>query len=127
MSMKSLNEKLAEVCGAEIGERTVWNFSGERNQIKTYTIKNKRYDEPNWKPTTDLNQLRECYLAAEKDWDTEKQMESFDCRFARALSDLLATIQSWESEFAFNVAQIIAWVKHPELVALAILKAKGVV
>jgi hypothetical protein len=129
----SLNEKLAvEVMGALKGFR----MEARRDEYGNFTQvpTNATYAFPggrvilqsDWSPTTDLNQLRECYLAAEKDWDTEKQMESFGSRFATVLAVLLAKDAVYESTFAFDVAQIIAWVKHPELVAQAILKAKGV-
>ena len=117
--MRSLNEKLAELVMGWSSyyslyyESNVWDLGNGRQMLQSL-----------WNPTTDLNQLRECYLAAEKDWDTDKHMESFGSRFARCLSELLAPSQ--DSVFAFDVALITAWVKHPELVAQAILKAKGV-
>ena len=69
-----------------------------------------------WQPTQDLNQLRECYLAAEKEVG-----EEFHARFYIELTFALV-------EKGFNTAKDLtaAWVKHPELVAQAILKAKGV-
>ena len=126
--MKSLNEKLAvEVIGALKGGSVEYSLAtGVPTRRATYAYGGKVIDQKDWNPTQDLNQLRECYLAAEKDWDTEKQMESFGSRFATVLAVLLAKDAGYESTFAFDVAQIIAWVKHPELVAQAILKARGV-
>lgn len=123
--MKSLNERLAELCGFErVG--FYWKVDGQ------LTYKAEELDSMSlaqldiWTPTTDLNQLRMCWEAAEKDWDTDKHMESFGSRFATVLSVILANESIYKSEFAFDVARIIAWVKQPELVAQAILKAKEV-
>ena len=124
--MKDLNEKLAEVCGMN-KRGWLWYKIGESEPSYQQVSDVLLGDKPVWNPTTDLNQLRECYLAAEESWDTEEQMESFGSRFATVLGVLLAKDAVYESTFAFDVAQIIAWVKHPEHVAQAILKAKGVV
>lgn len=70
-----------------------------------------------WNPTTDLNQLRECYLAAERD----------DHRFAFMFGELLLiALQGKPLRGVVKSDIATAWVKHPELVAQAILKAKGV-
>jgi hypothetical protein len=71
-----------------------------------------------WNPTTDLNQLRECYLAAEKGDD------QFAFRFYVKLSQILE--QRIRDQISPIASMSNAWVKHPELVAQAILKAKGV-
>jgi hypothetical protein len=82
----------------------------------TYAYGGKVIDQKDWNPTTDLNQLRECYLAAE-----EEVGEEFHARFYIELTFALV-------DKGFNTAKDLpaAWVKHPELVAQAILKAKGV-
>ena len=122
--MSCLNEQLAvKVMGME-WKQVYWYKDGEVAYYHHNAVDCSKPGLEHWNPTTDLNQLRECYLAAEKDWDTDKHMESFGSRFARCLSELL--VPSQDSVFAFDVALITAWVKHPELVAQAILKAKGV-
>jgi hypothetical protein len=112
--MKDLNEKLAEVCGYE-RNGNYWAKGG--------TVYYLQHDDEYasisgcnmWNPTADLKQLRECYLAAEKD------TPDFQGRFYVELCFGLATVANTAKDLA------TAWVKHPDLVAQAILKAKGVV
>ena len=104
--MKSLNEKLAEVCGKEV-------YTNSQGVLQEYNPMMGN-NTPIWNPTTDLNQLRECYMAADKD-DPD-----FQSRFYVELCFGLATVANTTKHLA------TAWVKHPELVAKAILKAKGV-
>ena len=118
--MKDLNEKLAEVCGAtpvdEMATRDIrvvgWEFPD-----------GSFVSERSWNPTQDLNQLRECYLAAgfEEHEGTDK--------FMGELSILIKATMGVEHQHRLvsSLQYAVAWVKHPELVAQAILKAKGVV
>jgi hypothetical protein len=105
--MKSLNEKLAEVCGIKLigDQRGICEGESEL-----------------WNPAGDLNQLRECYLAADESFVPEHEEVTFDVAFAFALRNLLVDTEC--SPMTVGLAS--AWVKHPELVAQAILKAKGV-
>ncbi len=105
----SLNEKLAiEVMG--------WENRWEKAE-DGYTTGYPEYRIiRDWQPTTDLNQLRECYLAAEKDNPI--------VFWAMYWSELKKLFSSSLIEEDAHCAT--AWVKHPELVAQAILKAKGV-
>ena len=76
-----------------------------------------------WNPTTDLNQLRECYLAAEDSWNSHNDTP-FRVVFAESMKPLLK--ESFGDDFIDWDTLLLLWVKHPELVAQAILKAKGV-
>ena len=106
MNKEKLNEKLAtEVMGAKFldGMQPLYSagepvFDGHWHIFVSQ-----------WNPTTDLNQLRMCYETA------EAGDEMFKHQFYRFLKVYVV------SEIA------VAWVKHPELVAEAILKAKGVI
>ncbi len=69
--MKSLNEKLAEVCGKEVYP----NSEGVLQEYNPMMGNNT----PIWNPTTDLNQLRECYLAlSEDEKEIYKSVSSYD-------------------------------------------------
>ena len=61
--MKSLNEKLAvEVIGALKGGSVEYSLAtGVPTRRATYAYGGKVIDQKDWNPTTDLNQLRECY------------------------------------------------------------------
>jgi len=120
--MKSLNEKLAvEVMGwtsdggynyfSETKVAPDWSFHEEKGDRGLFV-----YPAIWWNPTQDLNQLRECYLAAEKDNPI--------VFWAMYWSELKKLFSSSLIEEDAHCAT--AWVKHPELVAQAILKAKGV-
>lgn len=111
------DEQLAELCGALKGGYVEYSLAtGVPRRRATYAIKGQIIDQSDWNPTTDLNQLRMCYEAAEKAVGDE-----FHARFYIELTFALV-------EKGFNRAKDLtaAWVKHPELVAQAILKAKGV-
>jgi len=99
----SLNEKLAEVCGYPYMTNDLGCFV-ERATCKWLL----------WNPTTDLNQLRECYLELSED---EKAFVHI--KFAVPFNDLT---NKWPSDRD----NLFAIFEHPELVAQAILKAKGV-
>ena len=111
----SLNEKLAEVCGIPMDGSTIngnlCKVLKDESGVIRYII---------WSPTTDLNQLRECYLASEKSFVIEHPEVDFDTAFSFALRNLLYD----NGHSVIDLAT--AWVKHPELVAQAIHKAKGV-
>ncbi len=92
--MTELNEKLAEVCGL-----TIYDDPEHGTQYLNANGKIVCSVEA-WNPTSDLNQLWECYLAL-----SEEQQ----CQFEEIAPQ-------------FFVAVFTA----PELVAQAILKAKGV-
>jgi len=53
--MKSLNEKLAEVCGLTLQYHPM--CGNVYRTMEGLTM----YEEGDWNPTTDLNQLRECW------------------------------------------------------------------
>ena len=93
--MKSLNEKLAEVCGKEV-------YTNSQGVLQEYNPMMGN-NTPIWNPTQDLNQLRECYLALSV---------GAKRRVSIILHEGGVTPMS-----VFN---------KPELVAQAILKAKGV-
>jgi hypothetical protein len=78
---------------------------------------------PSWNPIENLNQLRECYLAAEKDCKLSFPNISFAHKFKDAVDELFTDMTEYPavpSELA------TMWIVYPELVAQAILKAKGV-
>ena len=108
----SVNEKLAELCGMH----KEWNSNCG---IVYRTAEGlTMYEEDDWNPTTDLNQLKMCYEAAEKD----------DVFFVERLLDALMVLI--RPRCACNIVSshelTHAIFKRPELVAQAILKAKGV-
>lgn len=118
--MKSLNEKLAEVCGksCEVKGNDVYIMQPYRVRDNVFG-----YKEVKWNPTTDLNQLRECYLAAEKDCKLSFPHISFAHKFKDAVDELFTDMTEYPavpSELA------TMWIVYPDLVAQAILKAKGV-
>ncbi len=94
--MKSLNEKLAEVCGLELG-----NHPDDNTPPCHWVYHEYRDFYEIWNPTTDLSQLRECYLALSED---EKESFAYENRYA-------------PTDWVFT---------NPQSVAQAILKAKGV-
>ena len=118
----SLNEKLAEVCGLEKTPiKAPFTMSGIDH---CYTYPNGRTMAiPSWNPIENLNQLRECYLAAEKDCKLSFPNISFAHKFKDAVDELFTDMTEYPavpSELA------TMWIVYPELVAQAILKAKGV-
>lgn len=129
---KSLNEQLAELCGLEQrGARWHWYKIGESEPSYQQVSDVLMGDKPVWNPTTDLNQLKMCYEAAQKDWeekDWEEKNPQF--RYRAHIHWQLKVIFGKEVAGAYDAVSdselIDAWVKHPELVAQAILKAKGV-
>lgn len=114
--MKSLNEKLAvEVMGWKVHDLYPgWYWE----QLADSSLEGRCRIE-SWNPTQDLNQLRECYLAAEKSWH-QHAAYSFEHRFYEELYLLLDFRRDEPKRLT------TAWINHPELVAQAILKAKGV-
>jgi hypothetical protein len=121
----SLNEKLAvEVMGALKGGSVEYSLAtGVPTRRATYAYGGKVIDQKDWNPTTDLNQLRECYLAAEDSWNSHNNTP-FRVVFAESMKPLLK--ESFGDDFIDWDTLLLLWVKHPELVAQAILKAKGV-
>ena len=114
----SLNEQLAELCGLERngkywGKGTTVYYLQEDDEYASISGCNV------WNPTTDLNQLRMCYDAAEKD---AEDAEKFESMVYWHVSEDLRLINK-----CFNKDITTAIFKHPELVAQAILKAKGVI
>lgn len=112
--MESLNEKLAEACGYE------YVVNGHGCFVTPATAVWRL-----WNPTADMNQLRECYLAAEKDWD-ELATVTFEYAFTEELTILIRSTKVKYGAAVTGIELATAWVKHPELVAQAILKAKDV-
>lgn len=106
---KTIGEQLAELCGME-------TYIGQHDKL-LYAVGGEsiRFDVL-WHPTADMNQLKMCYEAAENTVGDE-----FHARFYIELTFALV-------DKGFNTTKDLtaAWVKHPELVAQAILKAKGV-
>lgn len=104
----SINEKLAvEVMGwtcEDITDHTADWVDGDGCYQITVAC---------WNPIQDLNQLKMCYEALS---DEEKR------QWLEILESLLSEELGWVGYD--DVAT--AWVKYPELVAQAILKAKGV-
>jgi hypothetical protein len=103
--MKDLNEKLAvEVMGWLDGKSDIWQ-THKKPSMDGWKFMDDRHiwwiERTKWNPTTDLNQLRECYLALSED--------------KRTLFSHIALTMYLPTIFA-----------NPELVAQAILKAKGV-
>ena len=97
--MKELNEKLAEVCGVTMDGSTI-----NGNLCKVLRDECGGICYIIWNPAGDepnLTQLRECYLALS---DDQKESFAFHNRYA-------------PTDWVFT---------NPELVAQAILKAKGV-
>ncbi len=121
----SLNEQLAVLCGFENDHL---GFYWMKDGRYVYQCEGRGVDPLTvWNPTTDLNQLRMCYEATEKDWDEEAKGESFARKFTKCLNRAIVEFTDGKlgrDEFDDFVSSV--WVKHPELVAQAILKAKGV-
>ena len=111
--MNELNEKLA-VEVMEWHEEHEWETFWVNSDGRVQMIRSQ------WNPTTDLNQLRMCYEAAEKDCSTKTMLFEF------AFTDALQKEFRKENKKYTHYETATAWVKHPELVAQAILKAKGV-
>ena len=97
----SINEKLAELCGKSFVENDGNSFAESCALMGRPMVYEGNGVFKDWNPTTDLNQLKMCYEALNED-------ELI--RFAEL------TIY----------APFDAWVTQTELVAEAILKAKGV-
>jgi hypothetical protein len=97
----SLNEKLAEVCGME-WKQVYWWKDGQVAYYHHNAVDCSRPGLDHWSPTADLNQLRECYLALSED----EQIRMAE----------LTLYAPFDAIFT-----------QTELVAQAILKAKGVV
>jgi len=115
----SLNEKLAEVCGYKRTNYKYTDVTGCRCSGVGFEKDSNLIHYADWNPTSDLNQLRECYLAAEKTW-SQHAPYSFEYLFYEELTILLDAYPFVDKALA------MAWINHPELVAQAILKAKGV-
>ncbi len=122
----SLNEQLAE---AVMGMHKIKHLWYSCPNPKSYT--DAEYSTVDtvsdqlevWNPTQDLNQLRECYLAAEKDCKKSVPKDAFASDFIDALVEVWIDIADHvptDREIA------TAWVTRPKFVAQAILKAKGV-
>jgi hypothetical protein len=109
--VKSLNEQLAELCGLELHPEP----NCEKSSFQFVYHEDRDIYEP-WNPTQDLNQLRMCYEALIEDEDA---MNRFYCHFQDIYSK---TFGAYPNSMTFFTAIF----KHPELVAQAILKAKGV-
>lgn len=113
--MSELNEKLAtEVMGwHEVSTLGAWwwKSDGDGGWIGQCRLES-------WNPTTDLNQLKMCYEAAERGCKKSFPEVSFAGDFYWELE------QSVTNGSRAKLAT--AWAKHPELVAQAILNAKGV-
>ena len=105
--MKSLNEQLAVLCGMTLHYHPMCGNVYRTAEGLTM------YEEGDWIPTEDLNQLRMCYEVLSED-EKRRCFEFFE--------SLLWKEIGWVG----SVDIFVAWVKHPELVAQAILKAKGV-
>jgi hypothetical protein len=120
-SQVSLNDKLAEVCGFVSDGQCYRGTDGSHKFcIEHWDARH------NWNPTTDLNQLRECYLAAEKDWEEKNPEFRYRAHIHRQLKVIFGKEVAGAYDAVSDTELIDAWVKHPELVAQAILKAKGV-
>lgn len=116
----SLNEQLAELCGKQVYTSQQDGLLYEKHPLIDFEDLCET-----WNPTTDLNQLRMCYEVAEKDWDRHDD-GTFQGEFECNLRFLLEYRFVGETESEYQRLVATAWVKHPELVAQAILKAKGV-
>lgn len=116
----SLNEQLAEfVMG--------WEPVGKGTGCHFYFPEDRRHIlAQDWNPTEDLNQLRMCYEAAEKDWDARFPAIKFGPHMEWRLKVILGEEVAGAYDAVNDWELVEAWVKHPELVAQAILKAKGV-
>jgi hypothetical protein len=110
----SLNEKLAEALGAPV------RFFGDQLHLDISDPESEMSCEIPWNPTTDLNQLRECYLAAKATEDPVAWYAKFREALAWGIRDYD------ENNRAYHIDFFEVWVDRPELVAQAILKAKGV-
>ena len=106
--MKSLNEQLAELCGYEY----VTNGHG-------CFVSPSPAEWRAWNPTTDLNQLRMCYEALNHIELVHFSAHLYDAYIEAGFtgSDSASYGIMWLTRIMFTC---------PELVAQAILKAKGV-
>lgn len=105
----SINEKLAELCGYPYTTNDLGGFV-ERATCKWIV----------WNPTADLNQLKMCYEAAKATVEPVQWYANFREALAWGIRDYDENNRAYHMDF-FEV-----WVDRPELVAQAILKAKGV-
>jgi hypothetical protein len=116
--MKSLNEKLAiGVMGWEVKHDHSPPYRS--SYISKKTGRPKLWDVNEWQPTTDLNQLRECYLALSED---EKRELAYHLYKMFCDTGFLGTDSpSFGIEW---LTRIMLTESH--MFAQAILKAKGV-
>jgi len=108
---KTLDEQLAELCGKSCEVKNGNTYIFEQYRVRDNVC---GFKEVKWHPISDLNQLKMCYEALSEDEKAFVQI-----KFAVPFSDLT---NKWPSDRD----NLFAIFKHPELVAQAILKAKGV-
>lgn len=117
----SLNEQLAvEVMGLHKVKHLWYSCPNpaRSTEPKFSTVDTVSDQLETWNPTTDLNQLRMCYDAA------EVGDVFFVERFLDALMVLIRPLCACNIVSTHELTHAIF--KHPELVAQAILKARGV-
>jgi phosphoserine aminotransferase len=112
---KSLNERLAELCGLSIYDDPEhgYQYLNANGQLVCSVEA--------WIPTDDLNQLGVCYEAAEKCFGNA----SLFLTLVRNQYRQLVSEQPDASKYADN-GLMVAIFKHPTVFAQAILKAKEV-
>jgi len=119
----SINEKLAVDVMGWHKEPTLefwwWKSDGDGGLVGQCRLEG-------WNPTTDLNQLKMCYEAAEKAFNTQTPHFTFAGTVFARLKALLRESITRVNDVVMPYEMMSAWVKHPELVAQAILEAKGV-
>ena len=120
--MNELNEKLAELCGMER-----CGFYWKLNNQLAYKAEELEFAScaqlDDWNPTTNLNQLKMCYEAAEKAFGQNIHPDpSFEEVYTRELRLLFNAL---DPDGGLSARLASAPFKHPELVAQAILNAKG--
>lgn len=78
------------------------------------------HDSHTWQPDTDLNHLREVYLAAEKAYKQAYPFLSFAAKFKVAVDSLFTDMTEHP---AVGMELATMWAYHPELVLRAIVEA----